>query len=416
MIVGTRLHLPATPATPTIAAPAGREPAQLAQWLTATAATLGLPHIAFTPATEIAQHALYTTWLAADYAGELGYLVSPDSVAARRDPRHLLESARSVCTVAVSYLHPDPAESESTGSAAGTPARLRGQIARYARAEDYHIVLKHRLSQLAEQLRQHLGTDVAYRACVDTAPLLERALGARAGLGFQGKNTLLITPGVGSYTVLGELLLPFDLPSGVEPTPRCGQCRACLDVCPTGALVGEYLLDARRCISQLTIENTGTIPRALRPLIGTWIFGCDLCQEICPWNAAERPGDAAFRPRRDLAHPELLWLLQLGAAQFRKYVRRTALRRIGRAQLLRNVAVALGNVGTPAELPALQAALLREPPLVRGHIYWALGQIARRHPTIRPQVTAALQTARPQETDPSLHTELNLTLTELTTP
>jgi epoxyqueuosine reductase len=387
----------------------------LARWLTAAAAALGLPHIAFTPASEIAQHTRYQTWLAADYAGELVYLVSADSVLARRDPRSLLESARSVCTVAVSYLHPDPVE--ETPATAGATRGLRGQIARYARAEDYHIVLKHRLGQLAEQLRQHLGTEVAYRVCVDTAPLLERAVGARAGLGFQGKNTLLITPSVGSYTVLGELLLPFDLPSGVEPAPRCGQCRACLDVCPTGALVGEYMLDARRCISQLTIENTGAIPRALRPLIGTWIFGCDLCQEVCPWNAAERPGDPAFVPRKDLAHPELLWLLQLGAAQFRKYVRRTALRRIGRAQLQRNVAVALGNVGTAAELPALQTALqvplARDSTFVREHLYWAMGQIARRDPTVRPQVIAELRAARAHECEPTLHAELDLTLSEL---
>ncbi len=404
-------------ALPAPSAPTSREPAALARWLTAAAAALGLPHIAFTSASTVAQHTRYESWLAADYAGELVYLVSPDSVSARRDPRSLLESARCVCTVAVSYLHPDP-EVTATAEDGVAASPLRGQIARYARAEDYHLVLKQRLGQLAEQLRSYLGADVAYRVCVDTAPLLERAVGARAGLGFQGKNTLLITPGVGSYTVLGELLLPLELPSGSEPAPRCGQCRACLDVCPTGALVGEYLLDARRCISQLTIENTGSIPRELRPLIGTWIFGCDLCQEVCPWNAAERPGDAVFRPRQDLAHPELLWLLQLGAAQFRKYVRRTALRRIGRAQLQRNVAVALGNVGTAAELPALYAALqtspARDSAVAREHLYWALGRIAGREPAVRPQVTAALQAARHHETDPAVHTELELSLTELT--
>lgn len=402
------------PITP-IQAPVSREPVELARWLTATAAALGLPHVAFTPATEIAQHERYTAWLAADHAGELVYLVNADSVETRRDPRSLLESARTVCTVAVSYLHPDPVPPEGRFGAAGPePAvTLRGQIARYARAEDYHLVLRQRLSRLAEQLRLHLGADVAYRICVDTAPLLERALGARAGLGFQGKNTLLITPGVGSYTVLGELLLALDLPSGVKSEPRCGQCRACLDVCPTGALVGEYDLDARRCISYLTIENPRAIPRALRPLIGTWIFGCDLCQEVCPWNAAERPGDPAFIPRRDLGHPELLWLLQLGAAQFRRYVKRTALRRVGRAQLLRNVAVALGNIGTAAELPALEAALAREVPLVREHVYWALGQIAGREPAVRPQVTAALQTACASESDPAVQAELTSTLNEL---
>ena len=383
---------------------------ETAAWLRGAAAALGLPHLAFTPATELDQYERYNTWLAADYAGELVYLVREESQKARRDPRHLLESARCVCTVAVSYLHPADAAADTDRSAADA---LRGQIARYARATDYHIVLKQRLGRLAEQLRQRLGTEVAYRVCVDTAPVLERALAARAGLGFQGKNTLLITPGVGSYTVLGELLLPFALPSGTAATPHCGHCRACLDVCPTGALVGDYLLDARRCISYLTIENPAAIPRALRPQVGTWIFGCDLCQEVCPWNAAERPGDPEFKPRRDLAQPELVRLLQLGAAQFRRYVQRTALRRVGRAQLLRNVAVALGNIGTAAELPAITAALGRETALVREHLYWALGQIARRSPAVRPQVTAQLQAAQAAETEPALRAELATTLGEL---
>ena len=403
-----------SPVAETLDGPADSQWARAtAAWLRGAAAALGLPHLAFTPATELDQHQRYNTWLAADYAGELVYLVREEQRLARRDPRHLLESARCVCTVAVSYLHPTPDQAADDRSA---PAALRGQIARYARATDYHIVLKQRLGRLAEQLRQHLGVEVAYRVCVDTAPLLERALAARAGLGFQGKNTLLITPGVGSYTVLGELLLPFELPSGQEATPHCGHCRACLDVCPTGALVGDYLLDARRCISYLTIENTGAIPRALRPQVGTWIFGCDLCQEVCPWNAAERPGDPEFRPRRDLAQPELVRLLQLGAAQFRRYVQRTALRRVGRAQLLRNVAVALGNVGTAAELPAITAALGRESALVREHLYWALGQIARRVSAVRLQVTAQLQAAQVAETEPAVLAELAATLGELRDP
>lgn len=395
------------PGFPVAAAPiqTAETPEGIAAWLMATAAGLGLPHLAFTPADELDQHSRYLAWTAADYAGELVYLVGADQGNARRDPRSLLASARTVCTVAVSYLHPDPSI-DKDGS-------LRGQIARYARAEDYHLVLKRRLGQLAEQLQKHLGLELAYRVCVDTAPLLERALAARAGLGFQGKNTLLITPSIGSYTVLGELLLPLELPRGTPAEPHCGRCRACLDVCPTGALVGEYLLDARRCISYLTIENSGAIPRPLRGAIGTWIFGCDLCQQVCPWNASERPGDAELKPRPEQSHPQLLWLLQLGAAQFRRYVRRTALRRIGRTQLLRNVAVALGNVGTAAEVPAILQALRREPALVREHLYWALGQIARREPAVHAPIAAELHAARAQETAPEVVTELELVLSEL---
>lgn len=384
-----------------------------AAWLVDAAAALGLCHLSFTPAEEIEQHHRYEAWLAADYAGELVYLVGGEQRRDRRDPRSLLAAARTVCTVAVSYLHPDPDLSIEEAQTKDEHADLRGQIARYARAEDYHLVLKRRLGQLAEQLQAHLGGLLAYRVCVDTAPILERALAARAGLGFQGKNTLLITPAIGSYTVLGELLLPLLLPSGTPAEPRCGRCRACLDVCPTGALVGEYLLDARRCISYLTIENPGTIPRALRRAIGTWIFGCDLCQEVCPWNAPGRSGDAEFRPRPEQSHPRLLWLLQLGAAQFRRYVRRTALRRIGRSQLLRNVAVALGNCGTAAAVPAIVQALQREPALVREHLYWALGQIAQREPAIRSTVQAELHDARERESEPALQTELELTQAEL---
>jgi epoxyqueuosine reductase len=375
----------------------------MAAFVRAAATALGLSHIAFTPATEVGQHALYEAWVAADYAGELVYLRTGDSRHQRRDPRLLLSAARTVCTVAVSYFHPDPPPEPG----------LRGQIARYARAEDYHLVLKRRLGQLAERLQERVGAALAYRVCVDTAPVLERALAAAAGLGFQGKNTLLITPAVGSYTVLGELLLPFDLPAGSQVEPRCGQCRACLDVCPTGALVDAYVVDARRCISQLTIENPAAIPRPLRPLIGTWIFGCDLCQEVCPWNAAARSGDAEFRPRKDLARPELVWLLGLGAAQFRRYVKRTALRRIGRTQLLRNVAVALGNAGTAAEVPAILIALMREPPLLREHLYWALGRIAAREPAVRAAVQAQLHAALASDADAAVQAELAATLAEL---
>jgi epoxyqueuosine reductase len=248
---------------------------------------------------------------------------------------------------------------------------------------------------------------------------LERALGARAGLGFVGKNTLLITPGVGSYTVLGELLLDLELESGVAQPPRCGSCRLCLEVCPTGAIIDEYRVDARRCISYLTIENSGAIPRELRRAVGSWIFGCDLCQEVCPWNAAStslgsdgRPrGDDELRPRPAQSRPQLLWLLGLGAAQFRRFVKRTALRRLGRSQLLRNVAVALGNLGTVAELPALASALGREPPLVRQHLVWAIGEIAARDPAARAIAQPLLEQSRDSDEDSAVREEATVALT-----
>lgn len=382
--------------------PAPMSPEAAAAWLRQNARELGLPHLAIAPAKEVDQHALFSAWLQAGHAGDLVYLAR--DAEARRDPRRLLDSARSVVCVAVSYQHPEPAHSSTD---------LRGLIARYARAEDYHLVLKRRLGELAVRLTQATGADVAYRVCVDSAPVLERALAARAGLGFQGKNTLLISPGVGSYTVLGELLLSIDLPAGQAQAPRCGECRHCLDVCPTGALLDAYRIDAARCISYLTIENTGVIPRELRRAVGAWIFGCDLCQEVCPWNAAERTGDAEFKPRPEKEAPDLLALLDLGAAQFRRFVNRTALRRIGRAQLLRNVAVALGNTGTAAVLPAVRAALQREGPLVRQHLAWALGEIGLRHAEARSAAAALLRTRHAEEDDPAVAEEIAAALDAL---
>lgn len=378
---------------------------------------LGFAHVACAPAAEVPEHALFEAWLAADLAGDMTYL-GRDSEA-RRDPRRLLEKARSVVCVALSYAHAEP---PLVGE---SPSTLRGQIARYARGEDYHLVLKRRLQALAERLVARISdekkesgeaVEIAYRVCVDSAPLLERALASRAGLGFIGKNTLLITPGVGSYTVLGELLLEFDLrDAGTPIEPRCGACRLCIDVCPTGAIIDAYRIDARRCISYLTIENSGPIPRPLRRAIGTWIFGCDLCQEICPWNAGAalrggRGADAELRPRPQQSRPELLWLLELGAAQFRRFVKRTALRRLGRSQLLRNVAVALGNVGGRDELPPIIAALDREPPLVRRHLAWALGEIAARDAGARPQAEAALLARMSVESEDEVQKELSLAL------
>lgn len=366
---------------------------ELVTWLHAEARRLGLAQIAIAPVEIVPQHRLFSAWLAADRCGEMVYLRRDE--ASRRDPRALLAEARTVLCAALSYRH----EIEE-------PAGLRGQIARYARGEDYHLVLKARLAQLAEAIGARLGGPVASRVCVDSAPLLERALAARAGLGFQGKNTLLITPGVGSYTVLGEILLDLELPVGQEASPRCGACRACIDVCPTGALLGEYVLDARRCISYLTIENEGPIPPPLRPLLGAWIFGCDLCQEVCPYNAAARPGDPELRPRPSLSAPELLPLLRIGAAQFRRLVRRSALRRIHRAQLLRNVAVALGNVGGAEAVGPLAEALSEPAPLVRSHVAWALGQIGRRLPAAAPEARRALQRALAAEVDDEARGEI----------
>jgi epoxyqueuosine reductase len=364
---------------------------------------LGFARAAIVPIEPPRRHELYTSWLAAGHAGEMTYLAAPDHVAPRADLRALLDTARSLIVVALAHDRTDPVPADRL---------VRGRIARYARGEDYHLVMRDKLVQLADRLAGELGRPVASRPCVDSAPVLEREWAERAGIGFVAKNTMVIAPGAGSYLVLGELLVDAELAPtapAAPAKPRCGSCRSCLDACPTGAFVDAYVLDARRCISYLTIEHHAAIPRELRPAIGTWVFGCDVCQEVCPFNAgAGEAPDRLLQPRSlDHALPDLVALAGKGANQLRRFVRRTALRRIPRAVLLRNVAVALGNTGDPAAIAPLVALLGDTAPLVRGHAAWALGRfddpvaraaleaalVAEAHPDVLDELTAARGTS-----------------------
>ena len=250
---------------------------------------------------------------------------------------------------------------------------------RYARGDDYHDVMRKKLRRLADAVANLLGRPVLARHCVDTAPLLERAAAERAGLGFSAKSTMTIIPGVGSYVLLGELLLDVEITPDRAMEPRCGACRLCLEACPTGAFVDAHVVDARRCISYLTIESRAAIPRELRALIGARVFGCDVCQEVCPFNASAegKPSAPEFAARSSLAAPDLIGLLELGSARYRQLVKGTALRRTHRAQLARNAAVALGNSrDARAVLPLVRAVASHTSPLVRGHAAWALGELA----------------------------------------
>jgi epoxyqueuosine reductase len=246
------------------------------------------------------------------------------------------------------------------------------------------------------------GASVA-RYYVDTGPLLDRALAQRAGLGWFGKNTMLITrAGYGSYVFLGEVLTDLVL----EPDPpmkgSCGQCRICLDECPTGAIVAPFVVDARRCISYLTIELRGWIPRELRPLMGTWVYGCDICQDVCPHNTLVRTGvHAEFAPRRDVAFPDLLELLHIDERTYQERFRHSAIKRAKRQGLRRNAAVALGNLGDSRAVPALVRALDDGDPIVRGHAAWALGRIGG------AEAHDALRRLAQRETDPEVLVELN---------
>jgi epoxyqueuosine reductase len=303
-------------------------------------------------------------WLDAGMHGGMDYLEKTP----RHDPRVIMPEARAVVVAALAYPTDSPLPPDDG---------LYGRVARYARGADYHLVMRARLDALAARVHAIVGEPVRSRVCVDSAPLLERALALRAGLGFIGKNSQLILPNAGSFVVLGELLLDVPMtvtaPSAVR---TCGGCEMCRRVCPTGALLGPHRVDARRCLSYLTIEHAGEIPSEWRRRLGSAVFGCDLCQEVCPYNQAPPPGDAAFVARPELLTPRLdTWLTQ-GAAAYRRLVQGTALRRTSRNTLARNAAVALGNSHDARAKPLLTEASQHHPSaVVRDHALWALGQI-----------------------------------------
>jgi len=319
-----------------------------------------------------------SAWLNAGRHAEMTYLVD----GLRHDPRQLLPEAKTLIAVALAY----PASPDLVPLRRGEDGPpLTGIVARYARGEDYHDVMRKKLRRLADAVANLLGRPVLARHCVDTAPLLERAAAERAGLGFAAKSTMTIIPGVGSYVMLGELLIDAEISADAPMAPRCGSCRLCLDACPTGAIVDAHVVDARRCISYLTIEESGPIPRDLRPLIGARVFGCDVCQDVCPFNASAegKPSAPEFAPRPNLSAPDLIGLLELGSARYRQLVKGSALRRTHRAQLARNAAIALGNSkDARAVIPLARAVAAHTSALVRGHAAWALGEIgavAREH-------------------------------------
>jgi epoxyqueuosine reductase len=326
------------------------------------ARALGFDAVAVGPAGPPPHAAAFERWLAAGYAGTMDYLER--GRADRGDPERLLPGCRSVIAVALSYAR----EGDEPGW---------DGVARYARGQDYHELMRPRLAALAEFVCAAAGSDVRCRAAVDTSAILERDVAARAGLGWIGKNTNLLAPGLGSYFFIGVLLTTAALPADASQPDRCGTCTACLDACPTRAFVAPYVLDARRCIAYLTIEHRGDVPEELREGIGEWLFGCDVCQEVCPWTRKARPGrDAALAPAGPLGPLETL--LGLDRDAFRARFRHTPLWRAKRAGLLRNAALVLGNRGDARAAPALERALDDEDDAVRHAAAWALERVRAR--------------------------------------
>jgi epoxyqueuosine reductase len=353
--------------------------------------------------------AAFSDWLAAGYYCEMVYLAA--RAAERMDPILVDPDAQSMILVAVTYaVHNTGSGKEGMRSDPGPVdgcdlASTQGRIARYAWGSDYHDAIKPKLHALDAFIRAQTGREALGKAFVDTAPVLERDFAEQAGLGFIGRNCCLITPGLGSWTVLAGLMIPEALDEGrrtKDEGPQdtgddvflvdqssfvirhssaishrasdrgCGRCTRCLDACPTRAFVAPHVLDARRCISYLTIELRGSIPRDLRPLMGDWAFGCDICQEVCPYN---RAAPSARQATQAVGSYSLAELLTLDDAGFRARFRGTPVLRAKRRGLVRNACVAAGNAGDTALVPALVSLLADAEPLIRGHAAWALGRI-----------------------------------------
>lgn len=371
------------------------KPSERSDAIRALAEAEGFDLVGITDVQPSEHAAFFRQWLEAGRHGSMEYLARPDAVARREDVTSVFPELRSAVVVGMYYGMQDE----------GDVASHRGIIARYARGRDYHRVMKAKLLRLLREVERIVGRELPLaRASVDTAPVFERELARRAGLGWFGRNTMLIHPRRGSYLFIGTLLLDVELtPDEPFDADRCGTCSACVEACPTGALLGRDasgapVMDARRCISYLTIENRGAIPEDLRPLIGNRVFGCDICQEVCPYNrrfafpsadpafAARGPGAAPFgvQPEEGAAKlhpgtrsPSLIALLEtaLDEAAWDAFSRGSAIRRSGRAGFARNVCVGLGNWGSPDAVPVLSRALSDREPLVRIHAAWALGRV-----------------------------------------
>ncbi len=330
----------------------------LTQAIKAKAGALGFDRVAIGPATRPSHAAEFERWLEAGYAGSMDYLER--TAAERTDPARLLPAARSVVAVALNYRPGDEAGGDWK------------PVARYARGRDYHGLLRPRLQSLAAFIDDAAAS--RSRPAVDTSAVLERDLAARAGLGWVGKNTNLLAPELGSYFFIGVVLTTAALRPDDEQPDRCGSCVACLQACPTAAFVAPYVLDARRCISYLTIEHRGDIAPELAESLGDWVFGCDVCQEVCPWNRKAPPArEAALTPAAPLG--PLTALLALDEPGFRTRFRDSAIGRAKRRGLVRNAALTVGSRRERTAAPALRRLLADEDAVVRRAAAWALARI-----------------------------------------
>ncbi len=362
----------------------------LAERIKARARALGFALCGITTPDPPKNLPVYQCWLSDGLHADMEYMAGERARERRADPRALFPDCESILVLAANYFQGEPPSLE--------PVSLTGRVARYAWGRDYHDVLLHRLKELITFAQAAAGRPVRHRLYTDTGPLLERELAQRAGLGWIGKNTMLINADVGSWTLLAEAMLDLPLPPD-EPfrADRCGSCTRCLDACSTGAILSDpRRVDSRCCISYLTIEHRGALPAERRESLGDWVFGCDVCQQVCPWNERfARPlRDPDFAPHAPLPHPRAGALLALSQPEFSSVFRGSALKRAKRSGLSRNVVVALGNSGENGAVPYLERVLRSDPDVVvRGHAAWALGRSGA------DMAQSALRAARESETE-----------------
>tara|TARA_R110000868_G_scaffold123282_5_gene326560 strand:- start:256 stop:1398 length:1143 start_codon:yes stop_codon:yes gene_type:complete len=356
--------------------------AQLAENIKAWGKTLGFQQVGICDV-DLCQHEeRLQNWLDKGFAGEMHYMAEHGMKRAR--PAELQPGTLRAISVRMDYLPPDAQFARTLKN------KNQAYISRYALGRDYHKLMRSRLKQLGEKIKAQCG-ELNYRPFVDSAPVLEHALAQKAGIGWTGKHSLTLNKQAGSWFFLGELLIDLALPIDEPATEHCGSCNACLTICPTQAIVEPYVVDARRCISYLTIEQKGAIPEEFRPLIGNRVYGCDDCQLICPWNRyASITAEADFQPRKDLIAKDLLELFAWDESTFLKLTEGSAIRRIGFERWQRNIAVGLGNAPYAEEIvSALTTAQAQASAMVNEHIDWALAQQAAK--------AQFMQTPEPQQ-------------------
>ncbi|MEW6718068.1 MAG: tRNA epoxyqueuosine(34) reductase QueG [Chloroflexota bacterium] len=370
----------------------------LTQRVKEEARRLGFQLVGVTTPDPPPRFAVYEHWLSQGYHGGMGYLARERARSLRADPKRILPDCQSVIVLGACYPGLNLVPEIPKGA-------LHGLVASYACSEDYHTVLPTRLHTLVEFIEQQVAHPFSYRYYTDTGAILERDFAQRAGLGWIGKNSNLINPRLGSYIFLAEILLGIELrPDEPHVEDRCGTCTRCIDACPTGCILPGRMIDARKCISYLTIEHRGPIPVCLRPMLGKWVFGCDVCQQVCPWNQrfAPRREDSLFQLSLDIAYPDLIEELSLTSQDFNRKFKLCPVQRTKHRGYLRNVAVALGNARDPRSTQPLALALRNSEPLVRRHAAWALNQMGGY------AAYQALQKARETEKDPDVLEEIGL--------